>query len=144
MSELTFIEAEVIHVLRSLDSNKATGPDGIPARLLKETADVIAPSLCQLFNMSIHSGTVPEECKMANIVPVYKKGDKEYAENCRPISLLCITSKVLERCVLNNINSQLHDAVNTCQHGFIAGKSCITNLIVTNLISTLLIMLDHV
>ena len=68
---------------------------------------------------------------MANIVPVYKKGDKEHAENYRPISLLCITSKVLERCVLNNINSQLRDAVNTCQHGFIAGKSCVTNLIDT-------------
>ena len=68
---------------------------------------------------------------MANIVPVYKKGDKEYTENYRPISLLSITSKVLERCVLNNINFRLRDAVNMCQHGFMAGRSCVTNLLDT-------------
>ena len=43
MTDLIFSEAEVSCVLRSLDSSKATGPDGIPARLLKETADVITP-----------------------------------------------------------------------------------------------------
>ena len=74
------------------------------------------------------SGTIPEEWKLANIVPVHKKGDKEYVENYRPISLLCITSKVLERCVLNNIKFWLHDAVNMCQRGFISGRSCVANL----------------
>ena len=76
MTDLSFSEAEVSCVLKSLDSNKATGPDGISARLLKETADVITPSLCELFNRSVLSGTIPEEWKVANIVPVYKKGDK--------------------------------------------------------------------
>ena len=131
MTDLIFSEAEVSCVLRSLDSSKATGPDGIPARLLKETADVITPSLCESFNRSVLTGTMPEEWKVANIVPVYRKGDKEWAENYRPIPLLCITSKVLERCVLNNINFQLQNAVNTCQHGFMVGRSCVTNLIET-------------
>ena len=62
-------------------------------------------------------------------MPVYKKGDKEHTENYRPISLLPIVSKVLERCVLNNIKSRLYELVNNCQHGFITGKSCVTNLI---------------
>ena len=92
---------------------------------------MITPPLCKLFNISVISGTIPEEWKLANIVPVHKKGDKEYAENYRPISLLCITSKVLERCVLNNIKTRLYDAVNMCQHGFMAGRSCISNLIDT-------------
>ena len=131
MTDLTFCEAEVSYVLRSLDSSKATGPDGIPARLLRETADVITPSLCKLLNLSVLSGTIPEEWKLANIVPVHKKGDKECAENYRPISRLCITSKGLERCVLNNITTRLYDAVNMCQHGFMAGRSCISNLIDT-------------
>ena len=131
MTDLSFSEAEVSCVLKSLDSNKATGPDGISARLLKETADVITPSLCKLFNRSVLSGTIPEEWKVANIVPVYKKGNKEYTENYRPISLLSITLKVLERCVLNNINFRLRDAVNMCQHGFMAGRSCVTNLLDT-------------
>ena len=66
---------------------------------------------------------------MANIVPVYKKGDREYTENYRPISLLSIISKVLERCVLDNIKDQLYSIINDCQHGFVTAKSCITNLI---------------
>ena len=88
MTDLTFCEAKVSYVLRSLDSNKATGPDGIPARLLRETADVITPSLCKLFNLSVLSGIIPEEWKLANIVPVHKKGDKECAENYRPIPIM--------------------------------------------------------
>ena len=83
------------------------------------------------FGLKVLSGTIPEEWKVANIVPVYKKGDKEYTENYRPISLLSITSKVLEPCVLNNINFPLRDTVNMCQHGFMAGRSCVTNLLDT-------------
>ena len=62
---------------------------------------------------------------------LHKKGDKEHAENYRPISLLCIVSKVLERCVLNNIKKHLFELVNPCQHGFITGRSCVTNLLET-------------
>jgi hypothetical protein len=113
-------------MLKSLDTAKATGPD---AKFLKETADVIALSLCTLFNKSISSGSLPDEWKTANIVPIHKKGDNEHAEDCHPISLLCIISKVLERCVLNNVKYRLLEAVNICQHGFIYGRSCVTNLI---------------
>ena len=116
-------------MLKSLGTANATGPDGIPATLLKETADVITPTLCRLFNDSISSGSLPDEWKTANIVPVYKKGDNENAENYRPISLLCIISKVLERCVLNNIKCHLLKIINVYQHGFLPGRSCMTNLI---------------
>ena len=60
-------------------------------------------------------------------------------QNYRPISLLSIVSKVLERCMLNNIKSHLYQRVHSCQHGFLTGKSCITNLIeVLDYIGTLL------
>lgn len=131
ITQLTLCDAEVHAVLTSLDATKATGPDEIPSRLLKQTADVIAPSLCKLFNKSLLSGTLPEEWKLANVVPVYKKGDKEHTENYRPISLLSIVSKVLERCVLNNIKAHLLDTITGNQHGFITGRSCVTNLIAT-------------
>ena len=116
-------------VLEALDVTKATGSDGIPARLLKETSEVIAPSLCCLFNKSLNTGTLPDEWKLANVVPVHKKGTAEYTENYRPISLLPIVSKVLERCVLNNIKCHLHQLVHSSQHGFFTGRSCTTNLI---------------
>ena len=78
---------------------KASGPDGIPARLLKECSQEIAPSLCSLFNLSLQSSWIPSEWKPADVAPIHKKYSKEPAENYRPISLLSIVSKVLERCV---------------------------------------------
>ena len=77
LSDLTLKISEVQDVLRNLDPNKATGPDGIPARILKATADVIAPSLTKLYNKSSRLGILPDEWKLANIVPVFKKDSKE-------------------------------------------------------------------
>ena len=129
MTELILSELEVEHTLISLDSNKATGPDEIPARLLKVTAPIIAPSLSKLFNKSLRLGSIPEEWKLANVVPLHKKRDKGQTENYRPISLLSIVSKVLERVVLKNIKYHLIQIISNCQHGFLRGKSCVTNLL---------------
>ena len=64
-------------------------------------------------------------------MPVYNKDEKDHVENYRPISLLCIISKVLERCVLNRINDRLEDLIADCQHGFRSGHSCVTSLLET-------------
>ncbi|CAB4033903.1 Hypothetical predicted protein [Paramuricea clavata] len=128
-SDLQLTIEEVARTLLALDTTKATGPDGIPSRLLKETAWQIAPSLTQIFNKSLSCGEIPDEWKLANIVPVHKKGEKSQVENYRPISLLSIISKVLERCVLRNIRDHLLQLINDSQHGFIPGKSCTTQLL---------------
>ncbi len=120
---------DVMNVLRTIDNNKAHGPDGIPARLLTETASQISSSLCELFNKSLRTGIVPFDWKLANVVPVYKRGDQEFVENYRPISLLSLISKVLERCVFNNIKDHIFSQINSCQHGFVRGKNCVTQLI---------------
>ena len=128
-NDIIFSEGTVRSVLRNLDNNKAHGPDEIPARLLTETAYQIAPSLCLLFNKSLKCGIVPREWKIANVVPIHKKGDKDHVENYRPISLLSLVSKVLERCVFISIKEHAFSQINSCQHGFISGKSCVTQLI---------------
>ena len=117
MTDLTLTVEEVQAVLENFDSTKATGPDNIPARLLKETAPIISPSLCMLFNKSLDEGVLPEEWKLANIVPVHKKGERECTENYRPISLLPIVSKVLERCVFCNIKVHLFQLIQKSQQG---------------------------
>jgi hypothetical protein len=66
----------VASALRLLNVSKASGPDGITARLLIETSEQIAPSLTLLFNKSLEEGVFPDEWKLANIVPVYKKDDR--------------------------------------------------------------------
>ena len=139
ISELNLCVDDVLVALLNLDSNKATGPDGIPPRLLKETAHQIALSLCSLFNQSLSSGSLPDEWKLANIIPIYKKEDKTHVENYCSISLLCIISKVLERCVMSKLRDHLLNLINTSQHGFIPGRSCTTQLLeVLNYIGSVL------
>ena len=116
-------------LLRNLDVNKALGPDGIPARVLKECANELAPSLCYLFNKSLSLSVVPSQWKLAHVVPIHKKGSKEHVSNYRPVSLLCILSKVLERCVFNRLYKHLAPVLQDAQHGFIRGRSTVTELL---------------
>ena len=127
ISDLTLNESTVLAALKALEVGKATGPDEIPAKLLKETVSVIAPSLCKIFNKSLQLGSLslPSDWKLANVVPVHKKGAKDHEENYRPISLLPIVSKVFKRCVLNCINDHLYHVISLKQHGFCTGRSCV-------------------
>ena len=129
LSDIKLTEYEVIEVLRQLDPNKACGPDCIPSRLLLELADVIAPSLSDLFNMSLSLGVVPAQWKRANITPVFKKDDPTLCHNYRPISLLCVLSKVLERCIHTHSYHHLEPLIYNLQHGFMRGKSTTTQLL---------------
>ena len=99
VKSIEFHVEEVRTELVNLDPSKACGPDLIPARLLKLGAEFIAPSLTRLFQLSITSGELPLDWISANVVPVHKKGDKQLANNYRPISLTCIVVKVMERII---------------------------------------------
>ena len=90
---------------------------------------MIAPSLCKIFNKSLQLGSLPSDWKVANVVPVHKKGAKDHVENYCPISLLSIVSKVFERCVLNSIKDHLYQVISPKQLGFCTGRSCVTNLL---------------
>ena len=115
--------------LSELDTTKACGPDKIPARLLKEYSEQIAPSLYCLFNHSLSIGQIPREWKSADVTPIHKKDSKEDAKNYRPISLLPIVSKVLERCMGNRFYDHLKDLISVLQHGFLPNRSCVTQLL---------------
>ena len=92
LCDVSFTTEDVSEALLAFDPNKATGPDGIPCRLLKETARQIAPSLTQLFNLYLCCGTLPDDWQLTNTIPVYKKREKQYVDNYPPISLLSIVS----------------------------------------------------
>ncbi len=96
-------ELEVYKILRSLNVNKANGPDNVSNKLLKEAAPAIAKPLCDLFNASLARGTFPTQWKQANVIPVFKKNNRQEVSNYRPISLLPCVSKVLERVVYNHL-----------------------------------------
>ena len=129
LSDLTLTVTQVLDVLANLDASKATGSDEISARILKETVYEITPFLCELFSKSLRLGSLPMDWKLANVVPVFKKDNKEYAENYRPISLLYLVSKVMERCVFNSVKDRVFSLIDSSQHAFITGRSCVTQLV---------------
>jgi hypothetical protein len=123
LATINLSKSEVLHALKNLDPNKACGPDNLPGRLLKEAAELIAPSLCQLFNISLSLGHFPTIWKRANVAPIFKKDDPSLPSNYRPISLLCILSKVFERCVSYHCQHHLLQFICDFQHGFRKGRS---------------------
>ena len=90
-------EQEVCDLLAALDVTKASGQDGISARMLRYTAPSIASSLTQLFNLSLNSGVIPYDWKKSLIVLIPQNSGSSKPTSYRPISLLSIVSKVLEQ-----------------------------------------------
>lgn len=82
---------------------KATGVDGISVKLLKIAGDSIVSPLTFLFNMSIANGTFPSEWKKAKVTPIFKAGESNLVNNYRPVSVLCVLSKILEKHVHNTL-----------------------------------------
>ena len=120
-------------MLKNINSNKATGPDGIHARFLHEYAEYIAPVLTKVFQISIDTGSIPDDWRAASIVPIFKKGDKHQASNYRPVSLTSISCKLLEHIIHSQImdHFDMYSILTDKQHGFRSKRSCETQLAVT-------------
>ena len=89
-------EEEVLEIIKSLP-NKATGPASIPLKLLKIVADLIVLPLCHIINLSFSTGTFPDVLKVAKVLPLHKGGSTQDLNNFRPISLLSIFDKIIEK-----------------------------------------------
>ena len=102
---------EVGRLLRELNENKSCGPDDIHPRILKHCSNSLASPLYALFNTSFKCGEIPVDWKIANVIPLCKKGAKDKVENYRPVSLTSIASKICEKIVRKNRSclSQLRD-----------------------------------
>ena len=98
---------EVRRIVTSLPMNKSPGPDKISACVLKDCLPVILGPLTDIINCSILTSTFPDNWKEAEVIPILKDGDHEKAANNRPLSLLAVASKVLERIVLNQFSAYL-------------------------------------
>ena len=114
-----------------LNPSKALGPDELHPRVLKELAKELGPVFAHLFHQSINTGEIPKEWSLANICPLFKKGDRSLACNYRPVSLTCIPCKLLEHIVCSNIMRHLdqYNLLSDKQHAFRKWHSCETQLI---------------
>ena len=131
VNDLTCSVADVYKVLRTIDVNKANGPDAISPRILRECPAELAPSITQLFNFSLDHGKLLSVWKSANVVPIHKSGERTLAENYRPVSLESILVKSLERIIHKHIMKFLthHSLPSESQHGFKEARSRVTQLL---------------
>ena len=96
---------EVIEALSQLSPKKAPGIDGISVRLLRDTVDVIAEPLANIFNLSLRTAIFPDDWKLAKISPIFKDGTKNDCGNYRPISVISTVAKLFEGVVYHQLRS---------------------------------------
>ena len=109
-----FYPDQISNILKHIDT-KSPGPDGIAGTVLKKCSSSLSYPLSILFNISFASGQLPQDWKLANVVPVHKKGDKADIENYRPISLTSLVMKIMEKIVSDELYSKCKDLINDKQ-----------------------------
>ena len=130
-------ENETLSYICNLDSNKSTKFDSPSIKFIKLSAYIIAPIITKIFNSCISNGIFPNRLKQAEIIPIFKKGNKSNVTNYRPISLLSPFLKIFERHLYSQLNQFLnkHSIIHEYQYGFRENKS--TELALTQIVNEL-------
>ncbi|KFV56278.1 hypothetical protein N328_00737, partial [Gavia stellata] len=104
------IQGEMVSdLLHHLDTHKSVGPDGIHARVLTELAEVLTKPLYIIYQQSWLTREVPEDWRLANVTPIFKKGQKEDPGNYKPVSLTSVPGKIMEQIILSAIRWHVQD-----------------------------------
>ena len=128
---LTMNEEDFVAAIDELKPNSAAGPDGFPALLLKVCKYALAKPLFMFWKKCYDEGTIPLSLKKSLITPIHKGGSKAVKSNYRPVALTSHIIKIFEKIVRKNIASFMdkNNKFNSNQHGFRAGRSCISQLL---------------
>ena len=99
---------DIISLIRKINPDKATGSDGLSGQMLLLCDDSVVLPLHIIFINILSTSIYPDTWKLANVTPIFKKGDKQLINNYRPISLLPICGKIFEKIIFNNLYNYLH------------------------------------
>ena len=126
LTSIKFDNNDILKIIRSLNVNKAHGHDDISVRMIQMCDELLVQPLSLILRGCIDTGVYPDTWKKSNIVPVHKKGDKQIANNYRPVSLLPIFSKILEKTIFDSIMRYLNEnkLPSDAQSGFRPYDSC--------------------
>ena len=113
-------EKTVLKLFKDLDENKALGLDNLSGKFLKDGTTLIAKPISQICNLFIKYSIFPSVCKIVKLKPLFKKGSKTAPKNYRPIYLLALFSKIIEKVIYDQTESFLekNDIIDRCQLGF--------------------------
>ena len=109
LSQINYTELEIENIIEKINSNKASGDDDISHKMLKGVSKTVSKPLCILINRSFDEGIFPDIWKLANVIPIFKKGAKSQPSNYRPVALLSYIGKLQERIVFKNMYNFLID-----------------------------------
>ena len=129
LNNISISSDDVYLALSKLKVNKAPGCDNVSPHLVHLCSCSLLPVITSLFLKCLMTASLPQEWKTHKIVPIHKSGDKTLISNYRPISLLCITSKVLESIIYNKIIAFVRPKISKHQFGFLRNRSCTTQLL---------------
>ena len=120
IDQISIRKDEIVSLVRNLNPNKASGSDEISAQMLLVCDDTVGTPLKLILENILISSSYPDVWKLANITPIFKKGDKQSIVNYRPISLLPICGKIFEKIIFNNLYSYLNvnNLITINQSGF--------------------------
>ena len=119
------ISEEIIKIVSKFNQNKSPGHDGVGNFIVKKVIYEISGPLTDIFNLSLSTGIVPHQLKVAKVIPIYKKDDADVFSNYRPVSVLPCLSKILERLVFNRCIDYIdkNNVLNEKQFGFRSNHS---------------------
>ena len=131
LSEINCTEYEIETIIEVLNPNKAIGNDGISHKMLKGVSRSVSKPLCIMMNRSFSEGIFPDTWKLANVIPIFKKGDKSQPSNYWPVAFLSCIGKLQERIVFKNLYNFLLDnnLLYKYQSGFLPHHSTVFQLI---------------
>ena len=128
LEDIDFSEQDIIDAIDEIKNNAASGPDGIAAIFLKKCKNSISKPLYHLWRKCLDRGITPIKLKEAHIIPIHKGGHQGLAANYRPVALTSHLIKIFEKVIRKYIVKFLEetDKLNDGQHGFRAGRSCVS------------------
>lgn len=133
---------EIMNIITSLKNTNSTGYDEICTKIVKSSSKLISPVLSHIINKSIENGIFPTKLKTTIISPLYKKQDKEDVRSYRPIALIPVFSKIVEKVIYNCLNNyfEKNNIFATEQSGFRKNKSI--DMAILNFLETIIKGLD--
>ena len=129
IDHVTIVNEEIILLVRKINPNKATGSDGISGQMLLLCDDSVSISLQIIYSYILSTSIYPDIWKLANVTPIFKKGDKQLIKNYRPISLLPICGKILEKLIFIYTYLHTNNLITKNQSGFRPGDSTTNQLL---------------